>query len=102
MSAVEAFMEGAPEEVRSLLRKHAGGNSLFRNQGNGHFADQSAAAGVQMGRWSWSSDAWDFDHDGYPDIYIANGMISLKCSASLKRVGDCHVSIFSSGKRHWT
>src|SRR5262249_23555104 len=25
---------------------------------------------------AWSSDAWDFDHDGYPDLYIANGYIS--------------------------
>jgi len=29
-----------------------------------------------MGRWAWSSDAWDFDNDGYPDLYIANGYIS--------------------------
>ena len=38
--------------------------------------DESALAGVEMGRWAWSSDAWDFDHDGFPDLYIANGMIS--------------------------
>ena len=29
-----------------------------------------------MGRWAWSSDAWDFDHDGYSDLYIANGYVS--------------------------
>ena len=31
---------------------------------------------MDVGRWAWSSDAWDFDHDGYPDLYIANGYIS--------------------------
>ena len=29
-----------------------------------------------MGRWGWCSDAWDVDHDGYPDLYVANGYIS--------------------------
>src|SRR5258706_3669674 len=29
-----------------------------------------------MRRWAWACDAWDFDHDGYSDLYIANGYIS--------------------------
>lgn len=76
VSTQEQFMKGAPEEDRALLRKHSEGNSLFHNEGHGQFADIGASAGVQMGRWSWSSYAWDFDHDGYADLYIANGMIS--------------------------
>ncbi len=79
VSTQDAFMKDAPAAVRALLQKHSMGNSLFRNQGNGgngRFGDRSDAAGVRMGRWAWSSDAWDFDHDGYPDLYIANGMIS--------------------------
>jgi tetratricopeptide (TPR) repeat protein/peroxiredoxin len=81
VSMQEAFQKDAPEEVRALYRKHARGNSLFRNGGlrsdkDSAFQDTSVSAGVEMGRWSWSCDAWDFDHDGFPDLYIANGMIS--------------------------
>jgi Flp pilus assembly protein TadD/peroxiredoxin len=71
-----AFMKGVPEEVRALYRHHAKGNSLLRNQGNGEFVDQSAAAGAEKVGWAWSCAAWDFDHDGYSDVYVANGMIS--------------------------
>jgi tetratricopeptide (TPR) repeat protein len=76
VSMQEVFQKDAPEEVRALYRKHARGNSLFRNRGDSAFQDASASAGVEMGRWSWSSDAWDFDHDGFPDLYITNGMVS--------------------------
>jgi tetratricopeptide (TPR) repeat protein/peroxiredoxin len=72
----DVFSGSTPEEVRARYRKHARGNSLFRNNHDGRFQDKSALAGVEMGRWAWSSDAWDFDHDGFPDLYIANGMIS--------------------------
>jgi tetratricopeptide (TPR) repeat protein/peroxiredoxin len=75
VSMQETFKKDAPEKVRALYRKHAMGNSLFRNTGVG-FQDATASAGVAIGRWSWSSDAWDFDHDGFPDLYIANGMVS--------------------------
>lgn len=70
------FHEGEPENIRALYRRHARGNSLYRNQGNGKFQNISDQAGVEVGRWAWSSDAWDFDHDGYPDLYVANGYIS--------------------------
>ena len=29
-----------------------------------------------MGRWAWSSDALDFDSDGWEDLYVANGMLT--------------------------
>jgi tetratricopeptide (TPR) repeat protein/peroxiredoxin len=70
------FHEKDPEAIRALYRRHARGNSLYRNQGDGKFQNIGEQAGVAMGRWSWSSDFWDFDHDGYPDLYVANGYIS--------------------------
>jgi Flp pilus assembly protein TadD/peroxiredoxin len=76
VSEQKCFHENEPESVRALYRRHAGGNSLYRNQGNGKFQNVSSQAGVEMGRWAWCSDAWDFDHDGYSDLYIANGYIS--------------------------
>jgi tetratricopeptide (TPR) repeat protein/peroxiredoxin len=76
ISTQDVFQKEAPERTRSFYRKHAMGNSLFRNSGSGRFEDSTAPAQVGVGRWSWSSDAWDFDHDGFPDLYIANGMIS--------------------------
>jgi tetratricopeptide (TPR) repeat protein/peroxiredoxin len=74
----DIFKKDAPKEVRQLYYKHAMGNSLFRNRGvnSGGFQDATSSAGVGMGRWAWSSDAWDFDHDGFSDLYIANGMVS--------------------------
>ncbi|HTD55549.1 MAG TPA: FG-GAP-like repeat-containing protein, partial [Silvibacterium sp.] len=76
VSAQKIFQEKAPEDLRALYRRHARGNSLYRNRGGGTFENASEQAGVEMGRWSWCSDFWDFDHDGYPDLYIANGYIS--------------------------
>jgi len=78
----DIFQPNAPEEVRALYQKHAMGNSLFHN-GGGSFKDVTSAAGVGMGRWSWGSDAFDFDHDGFPDLYIANGMVSGNSSQEL-------------------
>ena len=71
-----AFMPDAPAEVRALYRRHARGNSLFRNLGDGRFADVTVESRTAMGRWAWSSDALDFDSDGWEDLYVVNGMLT--------------------------
>jgi tetratricopeptide (TPR) repeat protein len=75
VSRQDGFKKDSPAEIRGLFQKHAMGNSLLRNRGAA-FEDTTNAAGVGMGRWAWSSDAFDFDHDGFLDLYIANGMVS--------------------------
>ena len=72
----DVFQKNAKEEVRAFFRKHAMGNSFFRNLADDKFADDTERSGTALGRWAWSSDSWDFDHDGFQDIYVANGMIS--------------------------
>ena len=81
ISEQDVFKKDAHRETRALYHKHAVGNSLFRNasrKGGAAFAfeDKTGAAGVGIGRWAWSSDAWDFDHDGFPELYIVNGMVT--------------------------
>jgi hypothetical protein len=76
VTAAPAFMPDATPEVRALYRRHVRGNSLLRNLGNGRFEDKTIEAHAEMGRWAWSSDALDFDNDGFEDLYVVNGMLS--------------------------
>jgi Flp pilus assembly protein TadD/peroxiredoxin len=76
VSGQPQFHEKAPEAIRELYQRHARGNALYRNAGDGTFQNMGRDAGVEMGRWSWCSDFWDFDHDGYVDLYVSNGYLS--------------------------
>lgn len=75
VSTEARFKAGSLPRVRAMYQKHAMGNSLFRKRGKA-FEDRTETSGVRMGRWAWASDAFDFDHDGFQDLYITNGMIS--------------------------
>ena len=70
------FHSASTAPIRDLYRHHARGNSLYRNDGGGTFTNASTTAQVEAGRWAWGSDAWDFDHDGFQDIYVTNGYIT--------------------------
>jgi tetratricopeptide (TPR) repeat protein/peroxiredoxin len=88
ISTQEIFKKDSPQEVRALYQKHAMGNSLLRNmlhKRGATFEDATNSSGATMGRWAWSSDAFDFDHDGFLDLYIANGMVSGPWRAKTSR-----------------
>jgi hypothetical protein len=48
-------------------------NILYRNNGDGTFTDVSAKSGILAPgpRYSITSVSYDFDNDGWPDIYVA-------------------------------
>ncbi len=70
------FQSGADEQTLSLLRRHARGNSLFKNQPDGTFRDVSARSAVTMGRWAWGSKFADLNNDGLQDLIVTNGFIT--------------------------
>ncbi len=85
VSGQDRFQEKAPADIREFYRRHARGNALYRNQDRGVFENVSQEAGVEMGRWAWCSDFWDFDHDGYLDLYVTNGYISAPGSSAQRQ-----------------
>jgi hypothetical protein len=66
----------ATEEDLAGFQRHARGNSLFANNGDGTFRDVTEEAGVTMGRWAWGAEFVDLNGDDLEDIYIPNGFIT--------------------------
>ncbi len=61
--------DGILDIYLTSLRK--GASRLYKGKGDGTFVDVSAKAGVLV--QTARSCAWcDFDHDGYPDLYVTN------------------------------
>jgi hypothetical protein len=70
------FLDGVSEATLGGFKRHARGNSLFRNLGGGAFEDVSERAGVTMGRWAWGAIFAEFDNDGWPDVFVPNGFVT--------------------------
>jgi hypothetical protein len=77
------FREGAGTASLEAFRRHARGNTLFRNGNDGTFTDVSEEAAVTMGRWAWASLFADLNNDGWEDLYVANGFITTEDTGDL-------------------
>ena len=53
-------------------------NALYDNEGNGFFTDRAFGAGLAIPSLpyvSWGVKFFDYDNDGYKDLYMANGHV---------------------------
>lgn len=61
-----------------VLRKLASGNTLLQGRPDGSFSDVSREVGPFQAGWAWGGGFFDFDNDGWQDLYTPNGFISGK------------------------
>ncbi len=52
------------------------GNFLWKNNGNLTFSDVSRETDTYNTGWGWCSKFFDYDNDGWLDLYVVNGWVS--------------------------
>ncbi len=71
------------DEATAGLQRMARGNTLFANSGDGSFVDVSVGEAVIMGRWAWAASFADLDNDGWEDLVVTNGHITMDSADDL-------------------
>lgn len=70
----------------AYAKKSGPGNALYRNRGDGTFADVTASAGVGDRGWGTGVAVGDCDNDGDRDLYVTN----YGANALYRNEGDGH------------
>ena len=69
--------DGRPDIIVTALKQET--FPLFRNDGSGFFSDASYASKLgelSVGRSGWSTGFFDFNNDGWKDLFTANSHVS--------------------------
>ena len=72
----ELFMPAEDALHRSYYEHHSRGNTVLENLGDGTFRDVTNRAGARVAGWSWGGLFFDFNNDGFEDLYVPNGFVS--------------------------
>ncbi len=69
-----------PYSAEDRLRRPAMafGNRLYLARPGGGFEQTALNDSIARSGWSWGCGAFDFDNDGFPDVYIANGLQTMQ------------------------
>lgn len=65
-----------------------GGNLLFKNNGNGTFTNIAFSSGTKVNKECWGNNFFDYDNDGWCDIFAAASNGIDMCDVLLKNNGN--------------
>jgi len=74
MRQVSGLRPEIPYPARILNRPEVARNTLFKNLGDGTYAELANLAGLAATDWSWQPLFLDVDLDGLEDLLVINGM----------------------------
>ena len=80
------------------------GNFLWKNNGNLTFTDVSRETGTYDTGWGWGAKFFDYDNDGWLDLYVTNGWVSAgKRELRARHLRDDHQARTSTlaDARNW-
>ena len=66
-------------EVQKFVVKVGQRDRLYRNEGDGTFTEVAQAAGIAGNDAGLSATWWDYDRDGFPDLYVSNDFWAADC-----------------------
>jgi len=79
------------------------GNFLWKNNGNLTFTDVSRETGTYDTGWGWGAKFFDYDNDGWLDLYVTNGWVSAGTESYVPDVFEMIIKpgIDLSDARNW-
>ncbi len=72
-------------DERTTRSRMTAGNRLLVADGAGGYRQDGLSQSIARSGWSWGVSGADFDSDGYPDVYIANGLESRETVRDYER-----------------
>jgi hypothetical protein len=75
------YFEGKPD-LQTLMTSPIESNILYRNRRDGTFTDVTTRAGLRGRGWSGDVAVFDYDEDGFLDLFVPSMFAAASCTAT--------------------
>ena len=101
MGVTPVYLKGKKKPhlfVSNIFRKRyrQKGNMFWSVSNNGQLKNESQKYEVNNCQWAWGAAFGDYDHDGYQDLYVANGLKTTNEDDKLTKISNYNLGTIST------